>query len=239
MPTNFSVSGLTGANGFRVDGVAAGDAAGYSVQSAGDVNGDGYDDIIVGAPFADAHGVDSGAAYVIFGQAGGFAADVNLTMLNGTNGFKLSGIAAGDHAGGAVAGAGDFNGDGYADVLIGADGSDVNGVDSGQAYVVLGHGGTFATNFDLLTIDGDNGSSFNGEKAGDHAGWSVAPTLDFNADGAPDLLIGAPGAATSYLVFGQDGSPGRPLQTRRDLFQRLPHLLQQVRRHRVRGRVGG
>ena len=208
LPSDFDLSALSGANGFRISGIAAGDAAGYSVQSAGDVNGDGYDDIIVGAPFADAHGVDSGAAYVIFGKAGGFAADMELGALNGTNGFKLSGIAAGDHAGGAVSGAGDFNGDGYADLLIGADGSDVNGADSGQAYVVLGHGGKFNANLDLSTINGVNGSIFNGDQAGAHAGWSVAAALDYNGDEVPDLLIGAPGEAAAYLVYGSDGIPG-------------------------------
>jgi Ca2+-binding RTX toxin-like protein len=210
LPKNINLSALTDANGFRIDGAASGDAAGYSVQSVGDVNGDGYDDLLIGAPFADAHGTDSGAAYVVFGHAGGFSGALDVATLNGTSGFKLSGIAAGDHAGGAVSGAGDFNGDGYADLLIGADGSDVNGVDSGQAYVVFGHSGTFAANFDLSTIDGLNGVIFNGEKAGDHAGWSVAHTGDYNADGAPDLLIGAPGAAAAYIVYGHDGTSYSP-----------------------------
>jgi Ca2+-binding RTX toxin-like protein len=208
LSSDFNLATLTGSNGFRISGGGAGDALGYSVQSAGDINGDGYDDIIVGAPFADAHGVDSGAAYVIFGKSGGFAADLDIAKLDGTNGFKLSGIAAGDHAGGAVSGAGDFNGDGYADLLIGADGSDVNGTDSGQAYVVLGHSGKFAANFDLSTIGGANGTIFNGGQAGAHAGWSVAAALDFNGDEVPDLMIGAPGEAAAYLVQGKDGDSG-------------------------------
>ena len=71
--------------------------SGSSVSTAGDVNGDGFDDLIVGAPCADPNGSGSGASYVVFGKASGFAATSNLSTLDGTNGFRLDGVGAGDH----------------------------------------------------------------------------------------------------------------------------------------------
>ena len=69
------------------------------MSAAGDVNGDGFDDLIIGASGADPNGADSGASYVVFGKASGFAANLNLSTLDGSNGFKLSGVAADDHSG--------------------------------------------------------------------------------------------------------------------------------------------
>ncbi len=114
------------------------DDSGLSVSNAGDVNGDGFDDVIIGARQADTNGADSGASYVVFGKASGFGATVNLSGLNGSNGFRLEGGATGDHAGRSVSTAGDFNGDGFDDVIIGAVAADLNGTDSGAAYVVFG-----------------------------------------------------------------------------------------------------
>jgi hypothetical protein len=132
---NFALSGLDGANGFRLAGEAAGDLAGR-VSSAGDANGDGYDDFIIGVSNADPNGSGSGASYLVFG-ASAFAADIDLSALDGSNGFKLSGELAGDGAG-MVSGAGDVDGDGYDDLIIGAPGADHNGAHSGTSYVIFG-----------------------------------------------------------------------------------------------------
>ena len=113
---------VDGSNGFKISGVAAFRLhAGTSVASAGDVNGDGFDDLIVGAYRADPHGTNSGASYVVFGKASGFAANLDLSTLDGTNGFKISGDAA-STSGLSVASAGDVNGDGFDDLIIGAPG---------------------------------------------------------------------------------------------------------------------
>ena len=136
---NLELSALDGTNGFRLSGVAADDDSGHAVSTAGDVNGDGVDDLLIGAPCADPNGDVSGASYVVFGGAGvGSGGNLELSALDGTNGFRLSGVAAGDVSGGAVSTAGDVNGDGVDDLLIGASGADPNGEYSGASYVVFG-----------------------------------------------------------------------------------------------------
>jgi len=212
LPPSLDLSALNGANGFKLSGVSAGDRTGLSVAGAGDVNKDGYDDYIIGALNADASSTDSGAAYVVFGHGGAFNANVNLSALNGADGFKLSGAAANDLAGGSVHAAGDINGDGYADIVIGADASDANGPNSGAAYVVFGHGGAFSANLDLSSLNGSNGFQLVGALAYDHAGWSVSSAGDINGDGIDDLMVGSifagtPGAysGAAYVIFGHTG----------------------------------
>lgn len=84
---------LNGSTGFRIDGVAASDNSGFAVSSAGDVNGDGFDDILVGAYRADPGGtVDAGESYVIFGKSAAFSSSFSLSSLNGSTGFRIRGI---------------------------------------------------------------------------------------------------------------------------------------------------
>src|SRR5262245_51486038 len=120
-PANIDLSSLDGSTGFRLSGAAAVEFSGRAVASAGDVNGDGFADVIVGAVLANgAGGRYVGASYVVFGQASGFAPNIDLSSLDGITGFKLSGVAAQDRTGYSVASAGDINGDGFADVIVGA-----------------------------------------------------------------------------------------------------------------------
>ena len=136
---SLELSSLNGTNGFVINGIDANDYSGYSVSSAGDINNDGYDDIIIGAYYADPNGDDSGESYVVFGKASGtYSASLELSSLNGTNGFVINGIDAYDYSGHSVSSAGDINNDGYDDIIIGADSADPNGDNSGESYVVFG-----------------------------------------------------------------------------------------------------
>jgi len=201
---------LDGTNGFRINGEAAGDFSGRAVSGAGDVNGDGFADVVIGAQYATANGVKSGAAYVVFGAASVSSSSMDLSALDGTNGFKINGVSAGNETGFSVASAGDVNGDGVGDLVIGAPGADPHGNGSGAAYVVFGQSSGFSSSLDLSALDGTNGFRISGEAAHDGSGFSVASAGDFNGDGFSDLIIGAPYATANghsyggaaYVVFG-------------------------------------
>jgi hypothetical protein len=101
---------LDGANGFRLDGIDRYDFSGWSVAGAGDISGDGFSDLIIGAPGADSYQYPRypapGESYVVFGGAAGFGASFDLATLDGTNGFRLDGIGFYANSGFSVAGAG-------------------------------------------------------------------------------------------------------------------------------------
>ncbi len=203
-----------GAGGFRIDGAATFDLAGTSVGGAGDVNGDGRPDVIVGAPAADNNGrQDSGSAYVVFGGAAG--GTVDLAALGGA-GFRMDGGAPGDRAGSSVAGAGDWNADGRPDVLVGAPQADPGGrTDAGSAYVVLGKS---TPNTLDLALPGPASIPLDGPTAGSLTGASVATAGDVNKDGRSDVLVGSPGASlnallssgAAFLVLGPSPTPPPP-----------------------------
>ena len=205
---SFNLADLNGSNGFAINGINSGDFSGTSVSSAGDVNGDGVSDLIIGANFADPNeNSNAGESYVVFGNKDGFTSNLNLADLNGSNGFAINGINSGDFSGTSVSSAGDINGDGFSDLIIGATNANVNDRENaGQAYVILGTDAEFNSSFDLSTLNGQNGFVINGDNAGNLLGTSVSGAGDFNGDRLDDIIISAVGAnqetGTSYVLFG-------------------------------------
>ena len=211
------LNSLNGSNGFIINGINAYDgSSGLHMSNAGDVNGDGFGDLLIGARSADPDGKSyAGETYVVFGDSGGFGPSLNLSMLNGNNGFVINGVDPNDNSGVSVSGAGDVNGDGFDDLLIGAHDADPNGNNqAGESYVVFGHSGHFSRSLDLSSLNGANGFVINGIDAGDTSGFHVSGAGDVNGDGFNDLIIGAfrgdPGgrmdAGESYIVFGHAGA---------------------------------
>jgi hypothetical protein len=208
---NIDLASLTLAQGFRIDGAAGFDESGWSVSGAGDVNGDGYADLIVGTPAANPLGrSDAGSSYVVFGQAAGFA-NIDLASLTLAQGFRIDGAAAVDRSGWSVSGAGDVNGDGFADLIVGTPVADPSGRNfAGSSYVLFGQASGFA-NIDLASLAPEHGFRIDGAALGDQSGYSVSGAGDVNGDGLADLIVGASltdplgrsGAGSSYLVFGQ------------------------------------
>jgi hypothetical protein len=201
-----------GSGGFVINGQCAYDWSGWSVASAGDVNGDGLADLIVGAPDSDPDAVsDAGRSYVVFGKSTTGAIDLSA-IAAGSGGFVINGQGAiYDFSGRSVASAGDVNGDGLADLIVGADGSDpAAGSGAGRSYVVFGQTATGAIDLSAIAA-GNGGFVINGQCEFDDSGRSVASAGDVNGDGLADLIVGAyrsdPAggnwAGRSYVVFGQ------------------------------------
>ena len=218
--TNFGAGGtlnlsaLTGSNGFTINGIDVGDESGKAVSGPGDVNGDGIADILIGAHRAGVNDNGTvGESYIIFGATNiGAGGAIELSSLSSSAGTRFDGTDSSDRAGGAVSGAGDVNGDGVNDIIIGAYQADPNGGNSGESFVVFGGtnlGGATRPTLDLRSLDGDIGFTVNGIDTSDGAGFSVSGAGDVNGDGFEDFLVGAPYAdpfgsssGEAYLVFG-------------------------------------
>ena len=212
MPAELDL-GLLGASGFKITGAEPFDEAGYSVSAAGDINGDGFADIIIGAPFRDQNGDNRGATYVIFGRQEGFGA-IDLGNLSAGVGFAILGGKPNDFAGFSASAAGDVNKDGFDDLIIGAPGGDEAGFDGGQAYIVFGKASGFGT-VDLGTLTSSAGFMIQADNAFDRAGQSVSGLGDINGDGFDDFAVTAPrgnggggwyyydfSTPTAYVVLG-------------------------------------
>ncbi len=181
MPRVNLSSVAAGTGGFKIIGESNGDAVGTVLGTLADINGDGKAEILIGTPDSTAGGANSGAVYVVFGKATTTA--VNLASIAaGVGGFRITGVA-GDDAGAAVSGLGDVNGDGLADILVGAPRSD-------SAYVVFGKADTTEVNL-ADVANGIGGYHILAENAGDLDTISVTGGVDLNRDGIADLVIGA------------------------------------------------
>ncbi|MDP6942939.1 MAG: integrin alpha [Myxococcota bacterium] len=177
---------------YQLTGEAKHDSAGYSVAGAGDVNGDGRDDVIVSSRNNSNGGYNSGTAYVVLGSSLGSTSSISLSST-----YKLIGEAAYDTAGESVASAGDVDGDGLDDVLVGSQNNDDGGSSAGKAYVILG--ASLSGSIDLSDAD----IQLAGENSWDYAGVSVASAGDVNGDGFDGILVGA------YLNGDGGGSAGK------------------------------
>jgi len=188
---SFNVATLDGSNGFIIDGSFSGTRLGSSVSNAGDVNGDGFDDLIVGA--------GAGGGYVVFGKASGFDAGIDLTLLDGSNGFVIFGVNEVEDLGSSVSNAGDVNGDGFDDLIVGARDESSN---TGKSYVVFGKASGFDSGINVATLNGRNGFVINGIQEDNYSSSVVSNAGDINGDGWDDLIIGET-AGKSYVVFGK------------------------------------
>ncbi|MEZ6191652.1 MAG: Ig-like domain-containing protein, partial [Phycisphaerales bacterium] len=209
-----AANGGDGTEGTVFNGVAGGDWAGNSASSAGEINGDGFDDLVIGANNADPLDNNDGTVYIVFGRADGFPAEFDLSTLDGTNGFKINAQVSRDSLGVSVASAGDVNGDGIDDLVIGADLADPGGNRSGTAYVIYGKTSPFTATFDLSTLNGTNGYKFNGAATDDRTGFSVNTAGDINGDGLADVVIGTTAAdngvvidtGRAYVIYGSSAA---------------------------------
>jgi hypothetical protein len=182
----------------KLTGESTWDYAGYAVAGPGDVDGDGLDDLLVSARWEDSGGSSSGAVYLVLGGVSG------TSSLSGAS-AKLTGSTANEMVGSDVAGAGDLDGDGFADLLLGGEGGAYGGSSSGVVYLVRG------PVWGTLALADSADARFEGGTAGDKLGSGVAGNVDLDGDGAPEILLGAPyedGNGTSsgaaLLFLGSD-----------------------------------
>ena len=179
----FGGSGMNNNSDVTMSGQTTGSVFGISVSTAGDVNGDGYSDVIAGA---SGYTSATGRAYIFFGGS----------IMNNIADVTMTGEASGNFFGTSVTAAGDVNADGYSDVMVGADGYFSS---TGRAYIFLG--GSVMNNTADVVITG--------EATANHFGYSVSTAGDVNGDGYSDVVTGADGYSTStgrvYIFFGGAG----------------------------------
>jgi len=191
-------------------------AVGFSVWHAGDINGDGFGDVIVGAPTADGwvHGDKAGAVYIIYGQPGNDLPNLDLANLQQYQGFTIPGIQTNGSLGYYVSGNFDFNKDGLSDFVISSGFPHSPTLAPGSVYVVYGvstsANGLYPGMFNLSTLNGTNGFVIHGESSSDNFGISVAGLISVNGDQYDDLIIGASGwsnnTGAAFIILGTNAA---------------------------------
>ncbi len=189
---------LDGSDGFIFQGSLP--FTGSGLAGGGDINNDGFDDIMIGA---------QNTTYVLYGKTTSYSSVIEPDDINGANGFIINepNSLLGTH----MSFLDDINGDNINDMILGAPLADPDGItDAGKAYVIFGKSGNFGPSFDLSGINGNNGFIIRGINAGDNLGSDVVNVGDFNGDGLTDIMIFADdvdeppnsGVGASYVVFG-------------------------------------
>jgi hypothetical protein len=199
-----SASGLNVTSSWTAEGDQDNACFGWSIATAGDVNGDGYSDVIVGAYQYGNGQTQEGRAFVYYGSASG---------LSTTPSWTAESNQAFAYFGWSVATAGDVNGDGYADVIIGATGYDNVSFDRGRAFVYLGSSTGLAAS-SVWTAESDVG--------GVDFGVSVGTAGDVNGDGYSDVIVGADFAGIggrAYVYYGSASGPAAAAAWTRDSDQ--------------------
>ena len=182
---------------------------GRAVSSAGDINGDGFDDIMIASNYGTGAASNSGLTYIVFGKATGWSSSLDLVTMSASQGFRILGAANEDKTGVAVSNIGDVNGDSIDDLLVGGNQVSNVGQNSGAAYVIFGRVGGF-TDINVSTLDGSNGFRIDGAAAWSTAGRSVSGGGDINGDRINDIIVGAPDsfgqgspAGATYVIYGR------------------------------------
>lgn len=186
-------------------GEYAGDLTGGSVAVAGDVNGDDYDDFLIGAP-GWPQNAETGIAYLILGREEGWSQDTSVTTIDAS--FRGEYFS---FTGGALAGVGDTNGDGYDDFVVSAPKHHGDFITTNAGKVYLVHGKPDGWDSHEIFLESHSDASFSGENNDDFAGSAISGAGDVNGDGFDDFLIGAPGngmpdstkPGRTYLILGR------------------------------------
>ena len=198
-----------GPSGFYMMG-SINSGAGFSSSSAGDFNGDGIEDVLVGAPFATPSGrTQAGTVYIVYGQPGGYATPLNLDSMTPSQGFAVYGAAANDRLGYTVSSIKDFNNDGIDDIIVGAPfATSLVRTQAGTAYILYGQPGGYAAPIDLsVSLPVNQGFAVYGAGLNYKLGYAVNRAGDFNHDGIPDIIL-TTNAQTASSNAGTASIPG-------------------------------
>lgn len=210
-PPVLALANINGSNGTCFYGISEYDRVGQLVSSAGDLNGDGIDDIAVGGLIMNAQAADDGGLYIVFGRQGPFPPGQSLSAIDGNNGFLFHGKNAGDQFGISAAPLGDLNGDGLDDFVVGSESEESR---RGVAYVLYGRDTPWNARISAGDVNGTNGFRVLGAEQNVFLGRGVG-RLDFDGDGISDLAVGSMGGGinrngAAHVIYGRAG--GFPAQ---------------------------